>query len=511
MQTHCGCGVTGSRARLRIWCRKAWGFESLHPHKFLIENLQIMNISKEQTGDYTASIKIDLTPEDFIPKVNESLEKTRKKANLPGFRPGKAPLGLVKRHYGKSAILDEVNHMAFENIYKYVVDSKLRIIGRPLINTEKTPVIDDLTEDRTYSFVFDIGILPEFDVNLSPETEIEFKKVLVTDEAVNLEIDALRKRHASFDSSDTVIDECMITGNLVITDEQSEETEKEKKIFRYFTIEKLDGNPRIKKQFIGAGKDDVIQIKNSEIDNREDLQFLIPQSIDLTKDTISVQFIPSDIYVSKLSDLNPEFFEKCLPGMNVTTEEEFKNFISSELAIHFERQCDDIFLNTVKKKLLQDIHLPLPAEFVKRFLMETSKEDGEDKLKDLEEKFEDYLDVIKWEFIQDKIFEKYEIKIGADDFKEDIRDFYRTYLKQDNVTDEQIQVELKQLEEDKKRMDSIEESIRRKKSLSLFKSHLTLKEKVFASFAEMTESEIEEKKPVTKEKKSKKKEVTENE
>jgi vacuolar-type H+-ATPase catalytic subunit A/Vma1 len=143
--------------------------------------------------------------------------------------------------------------------------------------------------------------------------------------------------------------------------------------------------------------------------------------------------------------------------------------------------------------LLQEINLPLPAEFVKRFLLENSKEDGEEKLKDLEERFDDYLEIIKWEFIQDKIFEKYDLKIGAEDFKDYIRSFYRDYLKQEHVSDEQVQTELKQLVEDKKRMDSIEESIRRNKSLTLFKSQFNLKEVEYASFSEMIDIEKGEK------------------
>ncbi len=450
-----------------------------------------MNITQEKTGDYTASLIIDLTPEDYLPKVNENLEKIRKKANIPGFRPGKAPMGLVKRHYGKTTILEEVNQMAFENIYKHVEDNKIRVIGRPLINIEKTPKIEDLTEDQTYSFVFDIGILPEFEVNVSNDVEVEYKKVSVNDVAVEKEIEALRTRNASFDKSNTITEECMVTGNLEIFDpsvEMSEEEKEKSKMFRYFQIEKLKDNPKIHQLFLGAKTGDIIDIKLADIENRAAISFLIPESVDISKEGLQITFIPAESYTSQPAELNEEFFSQNFPGKNITTEEEFRSHLREELDRHFEHQCDDIFLHSVRKKLISETELPLPADFVKRFLIENSKEEDEQKITDLEEKFDDYLEIIKWEFIQDKIFENFEIKIGADDFRNYIRDFYSVHLKQD-VTDEQIQSELKNLLEDKKRMESIEQSIRRTKSLELFKTHLTIKETQYASFEELTEAE----------------------
>jgi trigger factor len=449
-----------------------------------------MNITRENTGDYTASLFIEIAPEDFMSKVNESIEKLRKKANIPGFRPGKAPLGLVKRHYGKTTILEEVNQMAFENIYKYVEDEKLKIIGRPLVNIEKTPQIDDLTEDISYTFVFDIGLLPEFDVVIAKEKEIEYKKVVVTDEALEKEIDALRKRNASFGKSDIVTEECMVTGTMTIDDPSEEKTEEDSKgVYRYFYIDKLNENPKLQKLFMGAKTEDILKIEPAMIEDRKALEFLIPASVDISKKGIEMTFVPNEMYTSTPAELNEEFFAKSFPGQEIETEEDFRKMLREELDRHFARQCDDIFLFSVRKKLIEDTELPLPADFVKRFLIENSKEENEEKLSDLDERFDDYLEAIKWEFIQDRIFEKFEIKIGIEDFKNYIRDFYREYMKKDDIADDQIDTELKQLMQDKKRMDGIEDSIRRSKSLELFKNNFTIVEKKFASFEEMAEAD----------------------
>jgi trigger factor len=459
-----------------------------------------MNITKDNTGDLTATLTIDIAPDDYMPKVNESLEKIRKKANIPGFRPGKAPMGLVKRQYSKSTILDEVNTMAFENIYKYVQDEKLQIIGRPLINVDKTPQIDDLTEDKTYSFVFDIGMLPEFDVMVTPELEVEYKKVEVTEEALEKEVEALRNKHASYDKSGEIVDGCMVTGTMNFISPgsenvvQDEENDPKESLFRYFYLDKLDENPKIKEKFVGAKTNDVIEIKTEDIDDPETLKFLIPDSIDINQEGIEMTFVPAESYVSKKADLDQDFFEKTFPGRNISDETEFRALLSHELQRHFNRQCDDIFLHTCRKKLLKDTNLPLPAEFVKRFLIENSKEENEEKITDLEEKFDEYLEAIRWEFIQDKIFSQFDIKIVAEDFKNYIRDYYKDYMQVDEVSDEQVQKELKQILEDKKTMNGIEESIRRKKTIEVFKSNLTLKEVEFASFEEMAEQEEKEEK-----------------
>ncbi len=471
-----------------------------------------MNITKENTGEYTATLTIELTPEDFMPKVNENLEKIRKKANIPGFRPGKAPMGLVKKHYGKTTILEEVNEMAFENIYTHIQESKMKIIGRPLINIEKTPKIDDLTEDRTYTYVFDIGMVPEFDVTVAPEVEVEYKKVTLGDEAVEKEIEALRKRHASFGKSDTVIEECMITGHMQIIDpeiEHSEEDLEKNKLYRYFYVDKLNENPKLKKLFLGKKSDEIVEITTDNIEDREALQFLIPESVDMNKEGLKMSFLLSEMYTSQPAELNQEFFNQNFPGRNIETEEDFRNTLREELQQHYIRQCDDIFLHAVRKKIIETTELPLPADFVKQFLIENNKdENDEEKINDLEDRFDEYLEMIKWEYIQDKIFEKFEIKIEIEDFKEFIRDYYSEYMKQE-VTDEIIDSELKHILEDKKRAENIEAQIRRKKSLQIFKEHLTLKEISFKSFEEMTEKDkdSEQEKP----KKTKKKKEAEQE
>jgi len=475
-----------------------------------------MTITNNPTGDYTASLTVDVAPEDFIPKVNESLEKTRKKVNIPGFRPGKAPLGLVKRHYGKTTILEEVNQMAFDNIYKYIEENKIRVIGRPLINIENTPKIEDLTEDQTYSFVFDIGIVPEFDIVLDKETEVEYKKVSVSDDTLDKEIEALRKRHASFDKSDTITEDCMATGYLVINDpsvEKTAEEEEKAKMYRYFNMDKLEENQKIKKLFLGKKAGDVINIQAADIEDREAMKFLLPESVDTENKKITITFTPAEMYTSKPAEMNTDFFEKNFPGRNITTEEEFKNALRESLGHHFKKQCDDIFLNLVKKALIEKTNLPLPAEFVKRFLIESNQEEDEQKIKDIEDRFSEYLEYIKWEFIQDKLFEKHNVSIGAEDFKNYITDFYKEYMNQDNVSDDQINAEMKRLLEDKKQMDGIEDNIRRKKTLELFNEHLSVKEVTFASFEEMIEkekaSEAKKEDKGAKSKSSKKKTTTE--
>ena len=141
----CGCGVIGSRARLRILCLRAWGFESLHPHKPLLYQLRttiFMNITKESTGILTALLKIEIGPADYTATVEKQIADYKRKANIPGFRPGHIPTGLIKKMYGKTILADEVNKLISDNLVNFIRDEKIDILGNPLPNMEKNSAID---------------------------------------------------------------------------------------------------------------------------------------------------------------------------------------------------------------------------------------------------------------------------------------------------------------------------------------------------------------------------------
>jgi trigger factor len=152
-----------------------------------------MQITKEETGALTASIKLLISKDDYEEKVTKTLKDYQRKANLPGFRPGKVPFGMVAKMYRKGVMLDEINHLLAENLQNFIEENKLKLIGNPLPNKEKAPSID-LDEQSDFEFHFDIGLAPEFNLDLSENISVDYYKITATDKMIDDQIHEIRHR-----------------------------------------------------------------------------------------------------------------------------------------------------------------------------------------------------------------------------------------------------------------------------------------------------------------------------
>lgn len=160
-----------------------------------------MNIIKEESGKLTATIKIEIVSEDYSAQVEKTLKEQQKKANMPGFRPGKVPFGMIKKIYGKHVMLDEINQLLSENLNKYIVDNELKIIGNPLPNREKTTELD-LDSQTSFDFYFDIGMMPEFELELDDKVEVEYYDIKVNDKMTDEYVHDLQHRFAEHNHED---------------------------------------------------------------------------------------------------------------------------------------------------------------------------------------------------------------------------------------------------------------------------------------------------------------------
>jgi trigger factor len=152
-----------------------------------------MNITKEETGKLTATIKLEISKEDYAEQVDTTLREHQRKASMPGFRPGKVPFGLVKKMYGRSVMLDQINQILAEELNKYIQDNELKIIGNPLPNKEKTSQLD-LDHQEDFDFYFDIGLMPEFELNLDDKSQVEYYDIGVSDKMVDDYVHDLQHR-----------------------------------------------------------------------------------------------------------------------------------------------------------------------------------------------------------------------------------------------------------------------------------------------------------------------------
>lgn len=192
-----------------------------------------MNIVREDLENGVALLKINIEATDYADKVNTAINNYRKKANIPGFRPGKVPVGLIKKQYGKGLLAEELNRIVSDSLYKYINDNKLDIIGQP-IPSETIEVKGDFDNPTTFEFPYEVAITPDFEIPLTKETKLTYNKVKVDDELINNQIDDLRRRYGKLVSSDKVGEKDMILAQFVELND--DETEKEGGISNNSTI-----------------------------------------------------------------------------------------------------------------------------------------------------------------------------------------------------------------------------------------------------------------------------------
>jgi trigger factor len=445
--------------------------------------INIMSTQFDYVDELNATLTVELLPDDYMPKVNESIEKLKKKSNIPGFRTGKAPIGLIRKHYLKSVILDEVNKISDKKLQNFINEKSVTMIGYPLINNELTPVVEDVHEQMTFKLVFDIGIVKDFQLNINKEFVEQYKKVYVNDNILDNEISILQKQHAEFGTADNVNEECMVSGLLILhrKNETDDDNSSEKKQ-KFFFIEKLQSNPSLYNKFIGAAKNELLLITKEEIENMKDLEFLISDDIDF--ENIEITYEITDIYTSKAAELNESFFKKVFPNTDIDNEEDFRNELRNEIQLQYDKQSDILFLRNATDQLVQKVDIELSETFLKRFLIDNNK-DNEEFINDIESNFEKYLKSVKYQYIESKIFETFEIKIELDDYKNHIRNFYKEALKRTDVPDEQITLDLKQLMNDKKQREQLDEDVKNSKLIQVFKDNISITEVTYDSFKDL--------------------------
>ena len=376
-----------------------------------------MDINKEQIDELNAQLKIQLTEEDLNPKIEASLTDIRKKAQLKGFRPGRVPMGLVKKMYGKSVVAEEVNKMVSESLTKYLSDEKLEIIGEP-IPSENQGTIDFDTQ-KEFNFSFDLGLRPEFELKLNKKMKYPYYDIQIDDELINKYIDSHADRHGKLESIDKVTENAFIKGEIVQIDAEGNVVEegikKEESSISITHIKDED----TKKSFLSSKKGDVIKIDVTKTFAGESE---ISMVLGIDKEAVAdlepnFQYTIKEITEFIKSEVNEELFEKVFPEQEVKTEEDFKNKIKDEIKQSTVKDSDYKFSLDAREKLIDKTDIPLPEDFLGRWLKlrDEKKEMTEEQFN---EAFPNLLRSFKWQLILDKIIKDNDIKVEPEEVKD---------------------------------------------------------------------------------------------
>ncbi len=316
-----------------------------------------MNITKEDIDALNAIVKVTITEEDYQPKVTKVLNDYRKKADIPGFRKGHVPMGMVKKQYGKSIMIDEVNKLLQESLNKFLTDEKLDVLGNPL------PKIDESFswDTPTLSFDFEIGLAPQFEVNLTAKKKVTQYNIVAEDSLIDKEVENLQSRYGKMSAVDAVSETSKVTGTF----SNGEDIDKKSTI----DVKDLKGKTNLK-LFLGAKIGDTIALKTKGLFTDDTkLQNALGLDLETAKGLNSkVDFSIEEITEIELADLDQELFTKLFTDGSVTTATELREKIKEDAEKQFQTQADQQLLNAITEYLVDNTKFDLPSEFLNKMV-----------------------------------------------------------------------------------------------------------------------------------------------
>ncbi|TGV00860.1 trigger factor [Flavivirga rizhaonensis] len=377
-----------------------------------------MNITRENVDALNAVVKVDIAKEDYSDKVEKILTDYRKTANIPGFRKGHVPMGMVKKQYGKAVLVDEVNKLLQDALNKYLTEEKLDVLGQPLPKPQ-----DDINWDADgFSFEFELGLAPEFEVKLKGKKAITQYNIVADDKMIDEQIERIQKQYGKLVSQDVVVKDSEITGIY-----KNEEKEIENTVT--LTLDKFKGKAT-EKQFIGAKVNDVITLKTKGLyDDEHELMHALKLGHDEVHGLdIEVNFTITEINERELADLDQELFDKLFGKDTVTTVTELKAKIKEDAEKQFVQQADQKLLNDVTEYLVENTKFDLPAEFLTKW-MQTAGEKEMDEVQAREE-YEKSEKSLRYQLIEGKLIADNDVQVTMDDIKNHAREMIKGQMAQ---------------------------------------------------------------------------------
>lgn len=436
-----------------------------------------MKLTQSKAKDLMATITVKVIGADYSERVEKVLKDYRKTAEVPGFRKGKTPMGIINKKYRTSVIVEEVNKMLQDALYKHITAEKVRVLGSPMPIDEK-PI--DWENDEDFTFEYEVGLAPEFDVKITAKDKLNYYKIKADAKLVDGYCNDIAKRYGKMSNP-----EASIEGDLI-----------------FCTIEQLDvdgivmnngikndatvamdyiADKKIKKQFVGVKTDDLITVNVMKaFTNHSDLGAMLNVDHAAIHNLTSEEFQFTVKNVNRLepAELNVELFDKVYGPGAIKDEKEFKAKVKSEAEAQFVGESDRMLKNDVVTYFVDKLKLAMPNEFLKRWLVQTS--DQPITMEMLETEYDMYAKSLQWQLIENKILENHSIKVTQDDVLAHTKVLISAQMKQygqpegddKQLTDIATNI-LKNEEERKKVYDQIFDE----RTLAVYKENFKLTEK----------------------------------
>ena len=427
-----------------------------------------MNITRENIDELNAVVKVDIAKEDYSEKVDKILKDYRKNANIPGFRKGHVPMGMVKKQYGKAVLVDEVNKLLQDALNKYLTEEKLDVLGNPLPKEQENFDWDN----ENYSFEFELGLSPNFDVNLETKKPITHYNIVAGEEMIQNQIKHIRKQYGKLTSKEVAEEGDVVAGTFKNEEEGINNQTS-------LPLEKVKGKKNLEK-FLGAKVGDTISLKTKGLfdDDHDLMEFLKVEHDKAHGLDVEVEFTVSEINHQELAELNQELFDKLFGKDEVKSEEDLKEKIKEDAAKQFKQQSDQQLLNDVTEALIENNKFELPKEFLQKWIQTVGEKPlTEDEAKEEYEKSEQGL---RFQLIEGKLIAENDLQVKF----EEIKSFTNERIKEQMAQFGQTDPSQKELDDITARVLSNQDEVKRlseqimnEKLLAFYKENIKLEEK----------------------------------
>lgn len=356
-----------------------------------------MNITSEKLSNLELRIKLEIGENDYKERVDRQLKEYQHKATVPGFRKGMAPMGLIQRMYKSAIVADEVQNLLGENLYKYLDDEKLEILGSPLSNDEMTAT-PDFAKETSFTFYFDAALAPEVNIDWS-KIDVKLTQVKVGAKDIDKQIDYITRQYGKFETPETIGEGDFVYGKVVELDKAGNEKEGGVQSFVSFELANVK-DEEIRNSIIGKKAEEAVVFNMGKAFSAAEIERT------LRIETAAAKKFKSDVRltISGCSRITPhaidaELFERVFPGETIKDEAAFRKAIGKQIERANNEQSEILYVNQVRKALLDQFNAEVPEAFLKRWILSRSKDENLTAEQLDAEWAEKYLPGIKWELI----------------------------------------------------------------------------------------------------------------
>jgi len=426
-----------------------------------------MQVTRENKDALNAVLNVQIVAEDYKVQVDKILKDYRKNANIPGFRKGLVPMGMIKKQYGKAVLIDEVNKILQDSVGKYIQDEKLDVLGNPL------PVAQDNIDwnGAEFNFQFELGFASDFKVDLDKLKGLNSYKVIVDDELIQKQVEDFASRYGNVVPQDEATEVSNVAGTVAV--------EGSEVVNSTVAVSDLKGKRNLNK-FVGKKVGDVISLKTKSLfEDEAKLANFLGKKVEEVKDLeTEVEFTITEVSTVENHEINQDLFDKIYGPASVDSEDAFRTRIKEDAEKVYIGETDRHFLNQVTEKLINETEIELPKEFLAKWLKSVAENPMTDE--EAVAEFEKSEKGLKYQLIEGKIFADNGLQLTFEDIKASAATMIKAQMAQfgqANMGDKEVDDIVMRVLQNQEEYNRISEQVKMEKLSALYKDKVKAKAK----------------------------------